>query len=175
MPIYAIDDVAPTFSDKASVWIAPDANIIGNVSIGRNVGIWFGVTIRGDNELIEIGDDTNVQELTVMHTDPGFPLKIGKGCTIGHRAILHGCTIGEGTLIGMGAVVLNGAKIGRNCLVGAGALVTEGKEFPDGCLIVGAPARVVRELDEAGLARAGGTARHYAANANRFARGLKEV
>ena len=145
MPIYAIDGKAPDFADRASNWIAPDATIIGNVGLGRNVSVWFGVVIRGDNERIEIGEDSNVQEHTIMHTDPGFPLTIGRGCTIGHRALLHGCTIGENSLIGMGAIVLNGARIGRNSLVGAGALVTEGKEFPDNSLIVGSPAKAVRD------------------------------
>ncbi len=175
MPLYAIDGIEPVFSDRASVWIAPDASVIGRVSIGAGVGIWFGAAIRGDNEKIEIGDETNVQELTVMHTDPGFPITIGRGCTIGHRAILHGCTIGDGSLVGMGAIVLNGARIGKNCLVGAGALVTEGKEFPDGSLIVGSPAKAVRELDAAAKARLGMSAAHYVANARRFASGLKEV
>ncbi|RVB41043.1 gamma carbonic anhydrase family protein, partial [Mesorhizobium sp. M7A.F.Ca.CA.001.06.1.1] len=135
MPLYAIDGTEPSFADADSNWIAPDATLIGDVRVGRNAGFWFGAVIRGDNEPIVIGADTNVQEHTVMHTDPGFPLTIGEGCTIGHRALLHGCTIGDNSLIGMGAIVLNGAKIGRNCLVGAGALVTEGKEFPDNSLI----------------------------------------
>jgi carbonic anhydrase/acetyltransferase-like protein (isoleucine patch superfamily) len=173
MTVYAIDGMEPSFSDRASVWIAPGASVVGQVVIGANVGIWFGATIRGDNERIEIGDDTNIQELTVMHTDPGFPLLIGKGCTIGHRAILHGCIVGDGSLVGMGAIILNGARIGRNCLVGAGALVTEGKEFPDGSLIVGTPAKVVRELDDAAKARLGLSAQRYVANARRFAKGLR--
>lgn len=144
MPIYAIDGVEPRFEDRDSNWVALDATLIGNITIGRNVGIWFGTVVRGDNEEISIGEDSNVQEHTIMHTDPGFPLTIGKGCTIGHRAMLHGCTIGDNSLIGMGAIVLNGARIGRNSLVGAGALVTEGKEFPDNSLIVGSPAKAVR-------------------------------
>ena len=123
--------------------------------------IWFGVTLRGDNEPIEIGEGSNVQEHAIMHTDPGFPLTIGRGCTIGHRALLHGCTIGDNSLIGMGAIVLNGARIGRNSLVGAGALVTEGKEFPDDSLIVGAPAKAVRTLDEDAIARLRASAEHY--------------
>ncbi|WP_274628935.1 gamma carbonic anhydrase family protein [Arvimicrobium flavum] len=174
MPIYALDGVRPTFDDE-NVWIAPDASIIGNVLLGRDVGIWFGAALRGDSEPIRIGDDTNVQEHTIMHTDPGLPLTIGKGCTIGHRALLHGCTIGDNTLIGMGAIVLNGARIGNNCLVGAGALVTEGKEFPDGSLIVGSPAKVVRQLDEAAIERLRQSARHYVANARRFRAGLTTV
>jgi len=173
MPIYAIDGIEPGFHDRDSNWIAPDATLIGNISVGRNVGFWFGVVVRGDNDLIAIGDDSNVQEHTIMHTDPGFPLTIGKGCTIGHRAMLHGCTIGDNSLIGMGAIVLNGAKIGRNSLVGAGALVTEGKEFPDNSLIVGSPARAVRVLDDAAVERLRKSAAHYVANGKRFKAGLK--
>lgn len=172
MPIYALDGESPEFDDRASNWIAPDATLIGRVRLGRNAGVWFGAVIRGDNEPIVIGEDTNVQEHTVMHTDPGFPLTIGKGCTIGHKAMLHGCVIGDNSLIGMGAIVLNGAKIGKNSLVGAGALVTEGKEFPDGSLIVGSPAKAVRQLDDAAIARLRGSAAHYVANALRFIGGL---
>ncbi|WP_315923395.1 gamma carbonic anhydrase family protein [Mesorhizobium sp. SP-1A] len=173
MPIYAIDGKAPRFEDAASNWIAPDAVLIGNLEIGRDAGFWFGAVLRGDNELIAIGAGTNIQEHTVVHTDPGFPVSVGEGCTIGHRAMLHGCTIGDNSLIGMGAIVLNGARIGRNCLVGAGALVTEGKEFPDNSLIVGSPAKVVRALDEAAIERLRSSARHYIANARRFMSGLK--
>ncbi|MER9936034.1 gamma carbonic anhydrase family protein [Mesorhizobium sp. M0088] len=175
MPLYAIDGTEPSFADADSNWIAPDATLIGDVRVGRNVGFWFGAVIRGDNEPIVIGADTNVQEHTVMHTDPGFPLTIGEGCTIGHRALLHGCTIGDNSLIGMGAIVLNGAKIGRNSLVGAGALVTEGKEFPDNSLIVGSPAKAIRVLDDAAVARLRGSAAHYVANGKRFQAGLKKV
>jgi len=173
MPIYAIDGVEPRFEDRDSNWVAPDATLIGNVTLGRNVGIWFGTVVRGDNEEISIGEDSNVQEHTIMHTDPGFPLTIGKGCTIGHRAMLHGCTIGDNSLIGMGAIVLNGAKIGRNSLVGAGALVTEGKEFPDNSLIVGSPAKAIRALDDAAVERLRKSAAHYVANGKRFKAGLK--
>ena len=175
MPIYALDGKEPRFADRQSNWIAPDAVLVGDVRVGRNAGIWFGVVIRGDNEPIVVGDDTNVQEHTVMHTDPGFPLTVGNGCTIGHRAMLHGCTIGDNSLIGMGAIVLNGARIGRNSLVGAGALVTEGKEFPDNSLIVGAPAKAIRVLDEAAVARLGASAAHYVANGRRFQAGLKPL
>ena len=175
MPLYELEGKAPRLIDANSNWIAPDASVIGNVELGRNVGVWFGVVIRGDNDPIAIGDDTNVQEHTVMHTDEGFPLTIGAGCTIGHRAMLHGCTIGDNSLIGMGAIVLNGAKIGRNSLVGAGALVTEGKEFPDNSLIVGSPAKAIRTLDEAAVERLRGSAAHYVANARRFRAGLKPV
>lgn len=173
MPIYALDGISPQFDDRASNWIAPDATLIGRVRLGRNANIWFGVTIRGDNDEISIGDDSNVQDLTMMHTDTGFPLVIGTGCTIGHKAMLHGCTIGDNSLIGMGAIVLNGSRIGRDSLVGAGALVTEGKEFPDGSLIVGSPAKAVRQLDDATISRLRGSAAHYVANARRFIAGLK--
>ena len=156
-----------------SVYLAETAVITGDVEIGEESSVWFGAVIRGDNEPIQIGEDTNVQEHTVMHTDPGFPVSIGTGCTIGHKAMLHGCTIGDNSLIGMGAIVLNGAKIGRNSLVGAGALVTEGKEFPDGSLIVGAPAKAVRSLNDNAIAMLRGSAEHYVANARRFMAGLK--
>ena len=175
MPLYAIDGTQPSFADADTNWIAPDATLIGDVRVGRNAGFWFGVVIRGDNEPIIVGADTNVQEHTVMHTDPGFPLTIGEGCTIGHRAMLHGCTIGDNSLIGMGAIVLNGARIGKNSLVGAGALVTEGKEFPDNSLIVGSPAKAIRVLDDAAVARLRGSAAHYVANGKRFKAGLKKV
>ncbi|MFT7755597.1 UNVERIFIED_CONTAM: gamma carbonic anhydrase family protein, partial [Salmonella enterica subsp. enterica serovar Enteritidis] len=153
--------------------IAPDATLVGKVFLGENAGIWFGAVLRGDNELIHVGRNTNVQEHTVMHTDMGYPLTIGEGCTIGHRAMLHGCTIGENTLIGIGAILLNGAKIGRNSLVGAGALVTERKEFPDNALIVGSPARVIRTLDEAAIEQLRLSAAHYVETARRFMRGLE--
>lgn len=175
MPLYAIDGKQPSFADADSNWVAPDATLIGDVRVGRNAGFWFGVVIRGDNEPIIIGDDSNVQEHTVMHTDPGYPLTIGQGCTIGHRALLHGCTIGDNSLIGMGAIVLNGARIGRNSLVGAGALVTEGKEFPDNSLIVGSPAKVIRTLDDAAVAKLRGSAAHYVANGKRFREGLAQA
>lgn len=175
MPLYELDDAKPSFDDEESNFIAPDATVIGKVHVGRDVGIWYGAVIRGDNEPIVIGEGSNVQEHTVMHTDIGFPLTVGRGCTIGHRAMLHGCTIGENSLVGMGAIVLNGAKIGRNCLIGAGALVTEGKEFPDNSLIVGAPAKAVRSLDDKAVARLRSSAAHYVANAQRFKKGLKKL
>jgi carbonic anhydrase/acetyltransferase-like protein (isoleucine patch superfamily) len=175
MPLYAIDGAGPQFEDESSNWIAPDATLIGNVRLGRDVGIWFGAVIRGDNEAIVIGAGSNVQEQTVMHTDPGFPLAVGEGCTIGHRAILHGCTIGDNSLIGMGATVLNHARIGANCLVGANALVTEGKEFPDNSLIVGSPAKAVKVLGEDAVERLRESARSYVANGRRFAAGMKRI
>jgi carbonic anhydrase/acetyltransferase-like protein (isoleucine patch superfamily) len=173
MPLHTIDGIAPELEDAASIWIAPDAQVMGRVRLGRNCGVWFGAVLRGDNEPIAVGDDSNIQELTVIHTDPGFPVTVGRGCTIGHRAILHGCTIGDNSLVGMGAIILNGARIGRNSLVGAGALVTEGKEFPDNSLIVGSPAKVVRELDQTAIAGLTRSAEGYVANARRFRNGFK--
>ena len=175
MPIYAIDGKAPEFEDADTNWIAPDATLIGNIRIGRHAGFWFGVVIRGDGELITIGADTNVQEHTIMHTDPGFPLSIGQGCTIGHRALLHGCTIGDNSLIGMGAIVLNGAKIGANCLVGAGALVTEGKVYPDNSMILGAPAKAVRATDDQVRAMIARAADVYVKRWKQYAAGLKRI
>ncbi|KQB17137.1 gamma carbonic anhydrase family protein [Rhodobacter capsulatus] len=171
--IYALDGVAPVLGPD--VWVAPDANVIGRVVLEEGASVWFGCTLRGDNEEIRVGAGTNLQEAVICHTDIGFPLVIGAHCTIGHRAMLHGCTIGEGSLIGMGAIVLNGAKIGRGCLIGAGALITEGKEIPDGSLVMGAPGKVVRMLDAVAQARLLQSAVHYRANAARFARGLTPV
>ena len=175
MPLYALGDHVPTLPENDACWIAPDAQVIGKVVIGEDVGIWFGAVLRGDNEPITLGARTNIQEGTVIHTDPGKPVTIGEGCTIGHRAIVHGCTIGDNSLIGMGATILNGAKIGRNCLVGANALVTEGKEFPDNSLIVGAPAKVVRSLDATAVEALARSAAHYVDNARRFKRELKPL
>ncbi len=151
MPLYALGPDRPETPAGGSYWIAPDAHVIGKVVLGKDTGVWFGAVLRGDNEPISIGDRTNIQEGVVVHVDPGFPASIGEGCTIGHRAIVHGCTIGDNSLIGMGATILNGAVIGNNCLVGANALVTEGKVFPDNSLIVGAPAKAIRQLDEAAI------------------------
>ena len=172
MPALALDGTAPNF-DPALHWIAPGAHVIGDVTMGADVGVWFGAAIRGDNEPVRIGARTNVQEGAVLHSDPGAPLTIGEAVTIGHRAIIHGCTIGDGSLIGMGAIVLNGARIGRGCLVGAGALVTEGKDFPDGSLIVGAPAKAVRSLDADAIAGLRASAEGYVANMRRFRAGLR--
>jgi len=149
--------------------------VIGDVELGEGVGIWFGAVLRGDNEPITVGRNTNIQEGAMLHTDPGAPVTIGEGCTIGHHAIVHGCTIGDNSLIGMGATVLNGAKIGNNCLVGANALVTEGKEFPDGSLIVGSPARAIRTLDEQAIEGLKRSAEKYVQNWQRFSRDLKRI
>lgn len=171
--IYALDGIAPQID--ALAWVAPSAVLVGRVAIEARASVWFGAVLRGDNEEIRIGAGSNVQENSVLHTDMGYPLTIGENCTIGHRAMLHGCTIGEGSLIGMGATILNGAKIGRNCLIGACALITEGKEIPDGSLVMGAPGKVVRMLDEAAKARLMASALGYQANARRFAAGLAVV
>ncbi len=173
--IYELDGRAPQFPEDGDYWVAPDANIIGDVVLETATSVWFGCTLRGDNERITIGAGSNVQENTVMHTDMGFPLSVGQGCTIGHKVMLHGCTIGDNTLIGMGAIILNGAKIGNNCLIGAGALVTEGKEVPDGSLVVGAPAKVIRQLDGKTVESLRTSARSYQANMRRFRDGLKPI
>jgi carbonic anhydrase/acetyltransferase-like protein (isoleucine patch superfamily) len=156
-------------------WIAPDAHVIGRVRIGIDAGIWFGTGLRGDYEPIEIGARSNVQEGAMLHTDPGFPMVIGEDVTVGHHAILHGCQIGDGSLVGMGATILNGARIGAGCLVGAYALITEGKEFPDHSLIVGSPAKVVRSLDSAAVDELRTSARQYVANWRRFKNALQRI
>lgn len=164
-----------TLKADGDYYIAPSADVIGSVHLGHEASVWFGAVLRGDNEWITIGRGSNVQDGTVMHTDMGYPLTIGEHVTIGHQAMLHGCTIGDGSLIGIQAVVLNNAKIGRNCLVGAGALVTEGKEFPDGSLIMGAPAKVVGQLTPERFERIKQGALSYAQKADRFRRGLKKI
>jgi carbonic anhydrase/acetyltransferase-like protein (isoleucine patch superfamily) len=172
MPLHALDGIAPVVPDAGHYWIAPDAHAIGKVTLGVDVGVWFGAVLRGDNERITIGARSNIQEHAMLHTDMGFPLSMGEGCTIGHRAILHGCTLGANVLIGMGAIVLNGAVIGDNSLVGAGALVTEGKVFPPNSLIVGVPAKAIRTLDESAVDRLKASADGYVRNWQRFAKGL---
>ncbi len=171
--IYALDGHAPQIDPDS--WIAPDANLIGRIVVQAGASVWFGATLRGDNEEIVVGPGSNVQEACVLHTDMGYPLVIGANCTIGHKAMLHGCTIGEGSLIGMGATVLNGARIGRGCLIGAGALITEGKEIADGSLVMGAPGKVVRMLDAAAQGRLLKSAAGYQANMRRFREGLRPV
>lgn len=175
MPLYSLNDVTPTVPEPGRYWIAPDAHVIGNVRLGLDVGIWFGAVLRGDNELIDIGDGTNIQDGVMIHTDAGSPLTVGAGCTIGHHAILHGCTIGANSLVGMGATVLNNVKIGANCLVGANSLVTEGKEFPDNSLIIGSPARAVKTLGPDAVEQLRRSARHYVENWQRFAKGLRRI
>lgn len=171
MPLYTLEGKSPTMPE-GFCWIAPTANVIGQVTLGEECGVWFGTTIRGDNEPIVIGNRTNIQENCVLHTDPGFPIQIADGCTIGHKAMVHGCKIGANTLIGMGATLLNGAKIGENCLIGAGSLIPEGKEIPDNALVIGSPGKIIRTLDAAAAAGIARSADVYVANARRFAAGL---
>ncbi len=173
MSIYALGEHRPQI--HADTWVAPDANLIGKVVLEEGASVWFGVTIRADHEEIRIGRGSNVQENVVMHIDAGYPLNIGENCTIGHKVMLHGCTIGENSLIGMGATILNGAKIGKNCLIGAGALITENKEIPDNSLVMGAPGKVVREVDAALAAKLTESAVHYQENMRRFKAELKEI
>jgi carbonic anhydrase/acetyltransferase-like protein (isoleucine patch superfamily) len=170
--LYELDGVSPDIDGQA--WIAPGCHLIGKVSVMDLASIWFGTTIRGDNERITIGAGSNVQENCVLHTDMGYPLNIGTNCTIGHKVTLHGCTIGNNTLIGMGATVLNGAVIGDNCLIGAGALITEGKVIPAGSLVMGI-GKIVRDLDAAAVQELTVSAQHYQENAARFRAGLKEI
>ena len=171
--IFELDGHRPEIAPDA--FVAHDANLIGRVVIGARASVWFGCTLRGDNEPIVLGEGSNIQENVVCHTDMGFPLTIGANCTIGHKAMLHGCTIGEGALIGMGATILNGAVIGAGCLIGAGALVTEGKVIPPGSLVMGAPGKVVRDLDAAARQKLIASAQHYQQNAARFRAGLRRV
>lgn len=175
MPIYALGSHAPRLPPAGRFWLAPDAHVVGQVTLGEDVGVWFGAVIRGDREAIDVGSGTNVQEAAVLHTDLGFPLTIGRGCTIGHGAVVHGCTLGDNVLVGMGATVMNGAVVGANSLVAAGALVTEGKMFPEGSLIVGAPARVARPLDEARIGALRQSALSYVENWRRFAADLRRI
>lgn len=173
MAIYQLEGIAPRISDSA--WVADSAQVMGNVELAEDASIWFGVVVRGDTEIIRIGQRTNIQDLCVLHADVGMPLTVGDDVTVGHQVMLHGCTIGDGSLIGIGAVVLNGAKIGKGCLVGAGSLVTEGKEFPDGSMILGRPAKVVRQLTPEQLEGLRLSAQHYVSNARRFSTGLRKI
>jgi carbonic anhydrase/acetyltransferase-like protein (isoleucine patch superfamily) len=173
--IYQLDGISPAFPEDGDYWVAPTAQIIGRVRIESGASVWFGAVLRGDNELIVLGAGSNIQENSVLHTDMGFPLTIGKNCTIGHKAMLHGCTIGENTLIGMGATVLNGAVIGSNCLIGANTLITEGKVIPDGTLVMGIPGKVVRALDDDAKIRLTKTAQGYQMNMRRFRQGLVAI
>ncbi len=175
MAIYALDEVAPELPEHGAYWIADSADVIGRVRLARNASVWFHAVLRGDNELISVGDGSNIQDGCVLHTDMGYPLTIGANCTIGHQAMLHGCTIGDNTLVGIGATILNTAVIGKNCLIGAHALVTEGKVIPDNSLVMGAPGRVVKQLDEEAIARLKKSAENYVRNWQRFARGLQPV
>ena len=173
MAVYSLDGKNPRIA--ASAWVAGSAQVIGDVELAEDVGIWFGAVLRGDTELLRIGSGSNIQDASVLHADVGQPLIVGEGVTVGHHVMLHGCSIGDGSLIGIGAIVLNGAKIGKSCLVGAGALVTQGKEFADGSMIIGSPAKAVRQLtpEEIGKLRQG--AAHYVDNARRFKSGLRKI
>ncbi len=173
MSLYTLGEISPDVADDA--WVAPGCYVIGNVVLAARSSIWFGCTLRGDNELISIGEGSNVQENTVMHTDMGCPLTVGADCTIGHKAMLHGCTIGNNSLVGMGTTILNRAVIGNNCLIGAGALITEGKVIPDGSLVMGSPGKVVRQLDDKAIAGLKLSAFHYRENAARFRKDLKPL
>ena len=173
MPIFKFKTYNPKI--ESSVWIAYDANIIGNVDIGKKASIWFGATLRGDNEKILLGEGSNIQENCVLHTDHGFPLKIGTNCTIGHSVILHGCSIADNTLIGMGSTILNGAQIGKGCLIGAGSLITENKVIPDGSLVIGSPGKVIHQLDNETKESLIASALHYQDRAEEFSKHLDEI
>ncbi len=173
MAVYSLDGVAPRVA--ASAWIADSAQVMGDVELAEDASIWFGAVLRGDNEVLRIGRGSNIQDGSVLHTDIGKPLTIGEDVTVGHLVMLHGCTIGDGSLIGIGAIVLNGAKIGKGCLVGAGALVTEDKEFPDGSMIIGSPAKAVRQLTAEQLEGMRKGAAGYVNNARRYRNGLQKI
>ena len=173
MAIYELDGKAPQLG--AGAFVADSAQVIGTVELGENASVWFGAVVRGDTDVIRIGRNSNIQDLSVLHADMGVPLTIGENVTVGHQVTLHGCTIGDGSLIGIQAVVLNNARIGRNCIVGAGSVVTEGKEFPDNSLIIGAPAKAVRTLDDETARKLAQNAEHYVENGRRFSKGLKKI
>jgi carbonic anhydrase/acetyltransferase-like protein (isoleucine patch superfamily) len=175
MSLYELDGKAPELPADGQYFIAETATVIGNVRLKSNASVWFGSVLRGDNELIEIGEGSNVQDNCTFHTDPGFPLTIGKNCTIGHNVILHGCTIEDGALIGMGSIIMNGARIGKGCVVGAGSIITEGKEFSERSLVVGAPAKAIRSLTPEQVTAMTQGAPHYVSNSKRFKAGLKKV
>jgi len=173
MTVYSLDGVAPKLADD--VYVAPNAQVMGNVEMKIGSSVWFGAVLRGDNDLIKIGTRSNIQDNSVLHTDHGYPLTIGEGVTVGHRVMLHGCTIGDNTLIGIGSTILNGTKIGKNCIIGAHTLIAEGKDIPDGSLVIGSPGRVVKSLTEPQIAMLKMSAEVYVANAKRFREGLKEI
>ena len=173
MALHILDGIAPELPAEGSYWIAASADVIGRVRLERNASIWFNAVLRGDNELISVGEDSNVQDGCVLHTDMGSPLSIGKHCTIGHKAMLHGCTIGDNTLVGIGSIILNNAVIGKNCLIGAHSLISERKVIPDNSLVMGSPGKVVRELDAEAIARLSAAAASYVRNWQRYAKGLR--
>jgi carbonic anhydrase/acetyltransferase-like protein (isoleucine patch superfamily) len=175
MPIYSLADATPEFPSDGSYWVAPDAVIIGRVRLLKNASIWFGSVLRGDNDWIVVGENSNVQDNSVVHTDPGEPVTVGANVTVGHRVILHSTTIGDNSLIGMGSTLLNRSKIGKNCLIGANTLIPEGKEIPDGSLVVGSPGRVVKQLSEAQMAYLKISADVYVRNYKRFREEMKAI
>ena len=175
MPIYELDGQAPEFPGEGNYWVADTATLIGRVRLKHEASVWFGALLRGDNEWVELGERSQIQDNCTLHTDPGFPLTVGRDCVIGHNVILHGCIVGDNSLIGMGAILLNGAKIGANSVVGAGSVITEGKSFPDNSLIIGAPARVIRTLDEKAAAMIRAGADVYVQRWKAYARGLKRI
>ncbi|HAQ34695.1 MAG: gamma carbonic anhydrase family protein [Maricaulis sp.] len=175
MPLYALDDAVPQTPASGQFWVAPSAQVMGRVTLKDNASVWYGAVVRGDNDPIVIGEDTNIQDGSILHTDEGVPLTIGKGVTVGHRVMLHGCTIGDYSLIGIGATLLNGVKIGRNCIIGAHTLLTEGKEIPDNSLVVGSPGRVIRSHGDEVAELLKASADHYVANWKKHASGLREI
>ena len=175
MTLYALGDLRPDLPPEGDYWVAPNAVVLGDVVLHRNASVWFGAVLRGDTDRLTVGENSNVQDLSVLHADLGYPLTIGRNVTVGHKAMLHGCTIGDNSLIGIGAVVLNGARIGKNCLIGANALIPEGKEIPDGSLVVGQPGKVIRHLNEDQIGALEASAQHYVQNWKRFAADLKPL
>ncbi|HRA92722.1 MAG TPA: gamma carbonic anhydrase family protein [Aestuariivirga sp.] len=175
MALHILDGIAPELPAEGSCWIAASADVIGRVRLERNASIWFNAVLRGDNELISVGEGSNVQDGCVLHTDMGSPLTVGRNCTIGHKAMLHGCTIGDNTLVGIGSIILNNAVIGKNCLIGAHSLISERKVIPDNSLVMGSPGKVVRELDAEAIARLSAAAASYVRNWQRYAKGLRPV
>ena len=175
MPVYALGEISPRLPESGNFWVAPDAQVMGNIVLLENASIWFAAVLRGDNETITIGENSNVQDGSILHTDVGFPMRLGKNVTVGHQAMLHGCTVGDNSLVGIGATILNGAKIGKNCLIGAHALVGEGKEIPDNSMVLGMPGKVVRELGEDNEKMMIASAAHYVENWQRYKRDLKKI
>ena len=175
MSVYSLGDATPELPADDEYWIAPTAAVMGRVILRRNASVWWGATLRGDNDPIEIGENSNIQDGSVLHTDTGSPLTIGANVTVGHMVMLHGCTIGDNTLVGIGSIILNGARIGKNCLIGANCLITEGKEIPDNSLVMGAPGKVVREISEDQAKALAGGAMHYVENWKRYRAGLRPV
>jgi carbonic anhydrase/acetyltransferase-like protein (isoleucine patch superfamily) len=172
LSIYRLGDLVPQLPANGDYWVAPNAVVLGNVRLGKNASIWFGAVLRGDNELIDIGEGSNIQDNSVLHTDPGCPLTLGANVTVGHQVMLHGCTIGDNSLVGIGSVILNRTRIGNNCLIGANTLIGEGKEIPDNSMVIGSPGRVIRTLDEGAAAMLRFSAEHYVENWKRYAKEL---